>query len=134
MHLIQDRIIMFSFCAKLRLKTAGPCFGDHIIPYHKAKMLYLSNLEKNFFRIAGALKLHFFGFSVLTIKKISYCGGCVIKGIAIQHSKIIMFQTQEMFTKVNLTFCNQHVLFCRDHKSQLMPHYPVVIAATAVEI
>ena len=29
-------------------------------------MLYLSNLEKNFFRIAGALKLHFFGFSVLT--------------------------------------------------------------------
>ena len=45
---------------KLRLKTAGPCFGDHIIPYHKAKMLYLSNLEKNFFRIAGALKLHFF--------------------------------------------------------------------------
>ena len=53
---------------KLRLKTAGPCFGDHIIPYHKAKMLYLSNLEKNFFRIAGALKLHFFGFSVLTIK------------------------------------------------------------------
>ena len=76
MHLIQDRIIMFSFFdkirlrkdggKKLRLKTAGPCFGDHIIPYHKAKMLYLSNLEKNFFRIAGALKLHFFGFSVLT--------------------------------------------------------------------
>ena len=52
---------------KLRLKTAGPCFSDHIIPYDKAKMLYLSNLEKNFFRIAGALKLHFFGFSVLTI-------------------------------------------------------------------
>ena len=51
---------------KLRLKTAGPCFGDHIIPYHKAKMLYLSNLEKKIFRIAGALKLHFFGFSVLT--------------------------------------------------------------------
>ena len=53
---------------KLRLKTAGPCFGDHIIPYHKAKMLYLSNLEKKFFRNAGALKLHFFGFSVLTIR------------------------------------------------------------------
>ena len=52
---------------KLRLQTAGPCFGDHIIPYHKAKMLYLSNLEKKIFRIAGALKLHFFGFSVLTI-------------------------------------------------------------------
>ena len=52
---------------KLRLKTAGPCLGDHIIPYHKAKMLYLSNLEKKFFRIAGALKLHFFGFSVLTV-------------------------------------------------------------------
>ena len=51
---------------KVRLKTAGPCFGDHIIPYHKAKMLYLSNMEKKIFRIAGALKLHFFGFSVLT--------------------------------------------------------------------
>ena len=59
---------------KLRLKTAGPCFGDHIIPYHKAKMLYLSNLEKNFFRIAGALKLHFFGFSVLTFSILCSCG------------------------------------------------------------
>ena len=45
---------------KLRLKTAGPCFGDHIISYHKAKILYLSNLGKNFFRIARLLKLHFF--------------------------------------------------------------------------
>ena len=43
------------------------CLGDRIIPCHKAKMLYLSNLEKKSFRIAGALKLHFSGFSVLTI-------------------------------------------------------------------
>ena len=82
MHLIQNRIIMFFILCQirlrkgegkiLRLKTAVPCFGDHIIPYHKAKMLYLSNLEKNFFRIAGALKLHFFGFSVLTIGTIGH--------------------------------------------------------------
>ena len=39
------------------------------MPYHKAKMLYLSNLVTNSFRIAGALKSHFFGFSVLTINK-----------------------------------------------------------------
>ena len=31
-------------------------------------MLYLSNLERNSFRTTGALKSHFFGFSVLTIK------------------------------------------------------------------
>ena len=36
------------------------------MPYHKAKKLYLSNLEINSFRIAEALKSHFFGFSVLT--------------------------------------------------------------------
>ena len=36
-------------------------------------MLYLSNLERNSFRIAGALKLHFFGFSVLTIHELLKC-------------------------------------------------------------
>ena len=40
------------------------------------KRLYLSNLEKNFFRIAGALKLHFFGFGVLT-KKSRCCHNAV---------------------------------------------------------
>ena len=51
---------------KVRLKSAESCFGDHIIPYHKAKMLCLSNLEEKKIRIAGVLKLHVFGFSVLT--------------------------------------------------------------------
>ena len=36
------------------------------MPYHKAKILYLTNLERNSFRIAGALKSHFFAFSALT--------------------------------------------------------------------
>ena len=39
-------------------------------PHHtlsQSQMLYLSNLEKKIFRIAGALKLHFWGFGVLTI-------------------------------------------------------------------
>ena len=51
---------------KPRLKTAGSCFGDHIIPYHKAKMLYLSNLEKKILSSRRGIKIAFFGFSVLT--------------------------------------------------------------------
>ena len=46
-------------------------------------MLYLSNLEKNFFRIAGALKLHFFGFSVLTTDNIEN-SRIDLKGIILQ--------------------------------------------------
>ena len=45
---------------KLRLKTAGPCFGDHIIPYYKAKMLYLSNLEKKILSNGRGIKVAFF--------------------------------------------------------------------------
>ena len=39
-------------------------------------MLYLSNLERNSFRIAGALKLHFFGFSVLTSLSVAQLAEC----------------------------------------------------------
>ena len=58
----------------------------------------------------------------------------MIKGIAILQSKTIQFQTQEMFTKVNLAFGRQRLLFCQAHKRQPVPRYQVVIAATAVEI
>ena len=59
-------------------KPQDPVLETTSYPITKPKCCTYQIWKKKFFRIAGALKLHFFGFSVLTINEVILKNGNMI--------------------------------------------------------